>query len=171
MNPQGYPPPGAPQQPGYGYPQQPPPKKGRGCLIAALVSAGVGLVVAIVVIALLYKAAKTVGAVAMEGMNAPGTAELRASGCDVAMVMDMSKISSVFDAGSATAASSGSIVVACNVNPGHAKPSCDDVAATYVKAVGSANGSFMAQVQQQGAGQPECQKLYGPTGTFIRSMR
>src|SRR5512135_3586202 len=139
MNPQGYPPPGAPQQPGYGYPQQPPPpKKGRGCLIAALVSAGVGLVIAIVVVVFVYKAAKAVGEVAVEGMNAPGTAELRASGCDVAMVMDMSKISSMFDAGSAAASSSGSIVVACNVNPGRTAPSCDDVAKTYVKAVGSA---------------------------------
>jgi hypothetical protein len=139
-----------------------------GCLLAALIVGGVGLVLCLVVGIFVWRAAKAITAVAQEGLNAPGAAELRAAGCDAAVVMDLSKISSVFDAG----ASGGTpgVVISCSVNAGRHAPACDDLAKTYVKAVGSARSSFVVEVQPQGASRPECKKVYGPTGTFLHDQ-
>jgi hypothetical protein len=176
--PPGYPPQGyaPPPQGGYGYPpqqpppQQPPQKKGKGCLIAALVTGGVVLVLCLVVGILVWKAAKKVGEIAKEGVNAPGTSELRAAGCDLALVMDMGKLSPIFDAGATATSGTASVVVACKVDPGHTAPTCDDVAQTYVKAA-SPGGTFMAQVQTQGKSRPDCQRVYSSTGALLREMR
>jgi hypothetical protein len=171
--PQGYPQPGYPQQ-GYsgqpGFPQQPPPKKKgmSGCLLAALIVGGLGLVTVLVVGVLVVKAAKTITAAAEEGLNAPGAAELRAAGCEAAVVMDMAKISSLFDAGGGT---SESVIVSCGVAPAKPAPKCDDLAKTYAKAVGGAHGNFVVVVQPQGGGNPTCKKVYGPTGTFLHDQR
>lgn len=169
--PQGYPQQGYPQQgyPQQGYPQQPPPKKGMsGCLIAALVVGGVGVLVAIVIGIFVWKAAKAIGEVATEGLNAPGSAELRAAGCDAAVVMDMSKISAMFDAGSTSA--SESVIVSCSVTGGKTPPKCDDLAKTYAKAVGGSHGNFLVQVTPQG-GVATCKKVYSPTGTYLHDQR
>jgi hypothetical protein len=178
MNPQGYPPqPGYPQQPygqpppqGYGPPQPPPPKKMSGCLLAALIVGGLGLVVCLVVGIFIWKAAKTLTKVAEEGLSAPGSAELRAAGCDAAVVMDLSKISAIFDAGGAPGGAAG-IVISCAVNPGRKAPACDDLARTYVKAVGTVGSSFIVQVQPEGGSKPACKKVYGPMGTFLHDER
>jgi hypothetical protein len=168
---QGFPPaPGAPQgYPQQGYPQQPPPKKGMsGCVIALLIVGGLGIVIALVVGIFVWKAAKVITEAAQEGLNAPGSAELRAAGCDAALIMDMSKISTIFDAGSTSAPES--VIVSCNVAAGKAEPKCDDLAKVYVHAVGSAHGNFLVQVQSQG-GAAACKKVYGPTGTFLHDQR
>ncbi len=174
---QGYPPPpGAPQgypQQGYpqqGYPQQPPPKKGMsGCLLAALIVGGVGLVIAIVVGIFVWKAANVIGEAAKEGLNAPGAPELRAAGCEAVVIMDMSKLSSLFDAGSTSAPEN--VIVSCSVAGGKTAPTCDALAKTYVKAVGAANGNVLIQVTPQGSGVPTCKKVYSSTGTFLRDQR
>jgi hypothetical protein len=189
MNPPGYPPPGYPQQgapppgyappgyppPGYGgYPpgQPPPKKKGMsGCLIAALVVGGIGLlfVIAIVVIAVIV-GRKFVG-LAAEGMNAPGAAEIRAAGCDMAMVTDLSKVSSLFglDAGPAASNTPMAIVV-CQVSANKTAPSCKDIAATYVQAV-PPHTPFTVRVQTQGRSQEDCQEMYDATGQFVQSIK
>jgi len=164
--PPGYPQPGYPQQ---GYPQQPPPKKGmNGCLLAALIVGGVCVLIAAVVGIFIWKAAKVITAAAEDGLNAPGTAELRAAGCDAAVIMDMSKISALFDAGSTTAAES--VIVSCSVASGKTAPKCDDLAKTYAKAVGGSRGNFLVQVTPQGGAAPTCKKVYSPAGTFIRNQ-
>jgi hypothetical protein len=169
---QGYPPPPGAPQPGYpqpGYPQQPPPKKGMsGCLMAVLIVGGLGIVAAIVVGIFVWKAAQALKTIAQEGLNAPGSAELRAAGCDAAVVMDMSKISALFDAGAPSA--SETVLVTCSVTAGKAAPSCDDLAKTYAKAVGRANGNFLVEVQANGS-TPTCKKVYSPTGSFLRDQR
>jgi len=169
---QGYPPPpGAPQgYPQQGYPQQPPPKKGMsGCLLAALIVGGVGFVIAVIVGIFVWKAANVIGEAAKEGLNAPGTAELRAAGCQAVVIMDMSKISSLFDAGSTSAPEN--VIVSCSVVGGRTAPTCDALAKTYVKAVGAANGNVLIQVTPQGSGVPSCKKVYSSTGTFLRDQR
>jgi hypothetical protein len=164
MNPQAYPQQGYPAQPGYGGPQPPQKKKMSGCVIALIVVGSVGLLLCLVIGFFIWKATKMITQVAEEGLNAPGSAELRAAGCDAAVVLDLAKVSSLFDAGSTPGATG--IVVSCAVNPGHASPACDDLAKTYVKAVGGASGNFVVQVQPQG-GQPTCKKVYSPKGVFL----
>jgi hypothetical protein len=169
-SPPGYPQPGYSQQ-GYpqpGYPQPPPPKKGmNGCLLAALIVGGVCILIAAVVGIFVWKAAKVITAAAEEGLNAPGTAELRAAGCDAAVIMDMSKISSLFDAGTTSAGES--VIVSCSVVAGKTAPKCDDLAKTYVKAVGGSRGNFLVQVTPQSGGAPMCKKVYSSSGTFMHN--
>jgi hypothetical protein len=182
MNPGYPPPPGHPQPPGYpqppqqnypqqpGFPQQPPKKKGMsGCVLALLIVGGLGTVIALVIGIFVWKAAKTITAAAEEGLNAPGAAELRAAGCDAAVVMDMAKISPLFEAGAG--ATSESLIVSCSVAAGKPAPKCDDLAKTYVKAVGGAHGNFIVVAQPQGGGSPVCKKVYDPAGTFLRNER
>lgn len=165
---QGYPQQGYPQQPG--SPQQPPPKKGMsGCVIALLIVGGLGALFALIIGIFAWRATKTLTAAATEGLNAPGTAELRAAGCDAAVVMDMAKISSLFEAGVGNA--SESVIVSCSVSPGKTGPKCDDLAKTYTKAVGSPRGNFVVIVQPQGGGNPTCKRAYGPTGALLRDER
>jgi hypothetical protein len=174
MNPQGYPqqgypqqPPGYPPQQGYGPPQGPPPRKGmNGCLLAALIVGGISIVVAAVAGIFIYKAARAITQVAEEGLNAPGSAELRAAGCQAAVVMDLSKISALFDAGGTPGAAPG-IVISCATSPGKKAPTCDDLAKTYATAVPSTRSDFIVQVQPQGGSKPECKKVYGPKGNFL----
>ncbi len=183
MNPQGYPQQGYPPQPpgyppgqgqGYGPPQGPPGppvKKGmNGCLLAALIVGGIGIVVAAVAGIFIYKAAKTLTQVAEDGLNAPGSAELRAAGCEAAVVMDLSKLSALFDAGGAQGGTPG-IVISCATRPGKAGPTCDDLAKTYVKAVGNPRSDFIVQVQPQGVAKADCKKVYSAKGMFLRDER
>ena len=58
MNPQGYPQQGYPPPQGYGPPQQPPPKKMSGCVLALVIVAGLGLLLAVVVGIFVWKASK-----------------------------------------------------------------------------------------------------------------
>jgi hypothetical protein len=169
--PPGYPQPGYPQQgyPQQGYPQPPPPKKGmNGCLLAALIVGGVCVLIAAVVGIFIWKAAKVITAAAEDGLNAPGTTELRAAGCDAAVIMDMSKISALFDAGSTSATES--VIVSCSVTAGKTAPKCDDLAKTYAKAVGGSHGNFLVQVTPGGGGVATCKKVYSPNGTFMHNQ-
>jgi hypothetical protein len=176
MNPQGYPqqggyaPPGYPPQ-GYGYPPgppQPPQKKGMsGCLIAALVVGGLGLLAIIAFVVVVAIIAKKAVGLAQEGMNAPGSAEIRALGCDVGMVTDVSKVGAMFglDAGSGPGAAQA-IVVCQMTSPQKAAPTCKEVAQTYVKAA-TPPGKFTVQVRANGRSQPYCQEIYNEKGVLL----
>ncbi len=188
MNPPGYPPPGYPQQgappPGYpppGYPPQgyggyppgqpPPKKKGMsGCLIAALIVGGLGLLLVIAIVVIAIVVGRKVVGLASEGLNAPGAAEIRAAGCDMAMVTDLSKVTSVFgiDAGP-NAAHTPMTIVVCQVAASKTAPSCKDIATTYVKAV-PPHAEFTVRVQTQGKAKEDCQEMYDAKGTFVQTL-
>ena len=181
MNPPGYgypqqgaPPPGYPPPQGYGYPQQPPPpqKKGlSGCAIAAIIVGSLALVAFIGVAIVVFFVAKKVRGMAEEGLNAPGSAEIRAAGCDVGMVTDLSKVGAMFgvDAGAA-AADGSSVIILCQMTSQKPAPSCKDVAGTYVKAV-TPPGQFTVQVSAQGRPQPMCQEIYSQKGVLLPTVR
>jgi hypothetical protein len=141
----------------------------NGCLLAALIVGGLVVFVGIVGAIFVWKAAKAITQVAEQGLNAPGAAELRAAGCDAAVVMDMSKISSLFDAGGASSGTEG-ILISCSTTAGRAAPSCDDLAKTYVKAVGAPGTNILVEVQPRGA-PPTCKKVYGPKGNYLHDQR
>lgn len=169
------------------YPQQmypaPPPKKGMsGCVIALLIVGSLGLVGAIIAGVGIYAIAtsdagktafKVIGEttkIAEKGMKAPGTPEIRALGCEQAMVIDMKDfavlMNDILDAGADASAADG-LMVTCQVRSGGKPPSCDDVASTYVGAVGVASSQFMVSVTRQGNSNPLCQATYDSTGSLI----
>ena len=172
-----------------------PPKKkssGSGCLIAALIVGGLVLLVLLIGGIALFQATRTgkgkaiLGMItegvkmAEEGMNAPGAAEVRELGCDQAFVMDMSRFiefveplatdgDKPFDKKKFEKEFSGPIV-ACRMTLLGDPPTCDEVAATYVKALGgSAPQPFKVIVQAQGRGGSQCFASYSANGTRTSS--
>jgi len=161
----------------------PPPKKGvSGCVIALAIVGGIVLLGGIAAGIGIYAFAtsdigkttfKVLGEgtkIVQEGMKAPGTPEIRALGCEQAMVLDMKDfaalMSDILDAGPDAAMPEG-LMVTCQVRSASRAPSCDDVAATYVGAVGVARSQFVVSVQQQGNSNPLCQSTYDATGAFV----
>lgn len=159
---------------------QPPRKSGMsGCLIALTVvgvvavlgTCGAGVTVYLVATSKAGKATiKLVGGatkIAAEGASAPGTPELRALGCDPAMVMDAKEVADLLndalDAGVQMTGAEG-LLVTCQVPARSAAPTCDDVAKTYVRAVGRARADFTVNVQKQGEPGPVCETSYDPEG-------
>jgi hypothetical protein len=170
-------------------PQQPPPpqKKGMsGCMIAFIVVSIIGVLGALVVGIVVYLVAtssagktaiKLVGEsteLAQKGMTAPGTAELRALGCEQAMVLDMKDVGNmmndVLDAGLGDASISG-LMVQCTIARNHsAAISCDDAASTYVRAIGgTASDEFVVTVQRHGDSRKLCESSYDATGKLVGS--
>lgn len=168
-------------------PHQTTRKKGmHGCVVALLIFGGICLVGAIVagVGAFAFvqsdvgqKAIRVVGEgkrLSDKGQSAPGAAELRAHGCDVALVLDgrdydelnqlLEDASSIADSGVGDMK-----IIACQVQTGHPIPSCDDLAATYLAAVGGeAKFGFAVNVQQNGS-EPVCRSTYDAHGSLVMS--
>jgi hypothetical protein len=142
-----------------------------GCLIAALVVGGLGLLFIIGIVVFIVVIAKKAVDIAKEGINAPGAAEIRAAGCDVGVVTDMAKFGSTFgfDAGAAGGSTPTAIVV-CQVAANKAAPSCQDIAGVYVNAVQPA-GQFTVLVQTQGTSVSQCQGLYSPKGALVQKLK
>ncbi len=166
--------------PGRGYPPGvPAPKKsGHGCLIALGITGGVLLLLAILVGVVVHRAAtspegrKVLGMVrdtarvVGESASAPGTKELRDLGCESAMVMDLNSWLKVFAADAGPPKSTGQLelFVICAAGMFKTPPSCEQVAQTYVRAVGSARGPFQVMVQKQGRNKPVCAVCYDQSG-------
>ena len=103
-----------------------------------------------------------------KGLNAKGTGELRELGCDQAFVIDMEKVadklSDLSDAGR-SGAKFVRLQVGCVTTGFTAPPSCEQIASTYVKAVGGrATGSFLVTAKGQVDQKPRCQKFYEADG-------
>ena len=169
-------------------PQQPPPqKKGMsGCMIAFIVVSVIGVLGAIVVGVVVYlvvtsnagkTAIKLVGEgpeLAQKGLNAPGTAELRALGCEQAMVLDMKDVGNmmndVFDAGVGVGDGGASgLIVQCTLGRRSSTVvDCDTAAKTYVTAVGgTAKDEFVVTVQRQGDSHKLCESSYDTSGALV----
>jgi hypothetical protein len=163
----------------------PAPKKRSGCLIAVVIVGGLaGLVCLGSAIAMLVAARSDTGKKVFEafdrgvkfaekGITAPGAAEVRALGCPQAVVMDMKeamRIAELFvDAGIKDDAELSMMMVSCSAKYGDDKvlPSCEEIAATYAKAVKSER-EFQVEVKRGGKQKPECRADFAPDGTFLR---
>ena len=164
-------------------------KSGKGCLIAVAVAGGIAVLLGIAAGIFMYKFATSkegravisiVGEgtdIAKESLTAPGTKELRDMGCATAAVLDMERMTKLVtrfvDAGRSNASKLPfRMMVTCQ--PGsfsNTSPACDDVARTYVTAVGRAPGRFCAQVMRQGGNnKPVCRKLYAADGTPLGDL-
>lgn len=103
--------------------------------------------------------------VAVEGERAPGTVELRALGCDPAIVVDMARL-----LGGASRIEPGEprTMVTCDVAASGDPPGCDRVAVTYFRAIGGTAGDPVAvRVLRGGAAAPVCSHLYAPNGADL----
>ena len=161
-------------------PGNPPPpaaaKKGpSGCLVALAIVGGIVALIGLAVGVVAYRFAtspdgkKIVSAVASgatliaKAQNAPGTAELRARGCKPVMVIDAADVEAIAEAfgdgGTPSVSDDERVHVQCVPARGVAAPTCNDVAATYVAAVGRAAGPFAVTVGASGSA-PMCTGRY-----------
>ncbi|MFW5920530.1 MAG: hypothetical protein ACOCUS_01720 [Polyangiales bacterium] len=194
IHPQQQPPPGygagPPQQMGHPPPQPPPQRKkgmGKGCVIALVVSGALVLVCGGVATWLGYevysnpevqKVGRAVGEgieVSQEAMNQPGTDELRAAGCDQAMVMLPEHMKRVMravepDGGTQDDPDFPPMVICQYQYGGGDTLSCEQVATTYGDAITAPPAELGVQVQRQGGGRPICSGRYGPDGTRLGSL-
>jgi hypothetical protein len=100
-----------------------------------------------------------------EGARARGTPELRALGCDHALVVDMARL--LGDAGHVREGEPR-FMVTCDVAPTASIPSCEQVEATYYAALGGlAEGNVGIRVSRSGSGTPSCSRLYAPNGADL----
>ena len=115
-----------------------------------------------------------------EATTAPGTQELRESGCEMAMVMAFTRMFEVLKEISPEVAQEASkqkmpgngTVVMCQIRAGATDaPDCPDVARTYGAAVPKPPVSFGVMVQEPGSREPRCQGTYSPDGTYIGMVR
>ena len=100
-----------------------------------------------------------------QGMNAKGTAELRAQGCSNAVVVDMQRLM-----GSASSIRPGEprYMVTCDVPSAQAAPTCEKLAATYFGALGgSADANVCVRVSVVGSPGPACSRLFAPSGADL----
>lgn len=175
----GLPPYPSPGQPPFGAP--PPRKKGMstGCLIAVLVTIGMFAAVGAVAFFIAYKIGSNkdvqnvMGAlgdgakIIAEAQAAPGTAELRALGCDQAMAIDASKmqklVGSFVDAGAAPPPEVERIVM-CQIDSFTVAPACDDAARAYVRG-GRPTRKFMLTVAVNK--KQTCGGIYDASGKML----
>jgi hypothetical protein len=145
---------------------EPPKKKRSGCLtFLALVGAGALLVGSVVMfVAWRHGWLEKVwhgGKIAYEGMNAPGTKELHALGCNQSMVVNADDVGRLIGK---DGPHDVAIVVVCMVS-GETAPSCNDVAEAYVQALdGGAGSPFAVTVRNNGTGK-HCTERYAADGT------
>ena len=166
-------------------PQPRPKKSGNGCLIALAVVGGLAVLLVVVVGAGIWRFAGTKEGKAMfsaigeatkaaaEAQSAPGAAEVRALGCDQAMVVDVARMSKLFEQldASAPRKEEYSVMVMCQVGLlGHGAPTCDEVAGAYRTAVGTLPGPFVAHVKHQGRSGEVCSTLYDAGGKKVRDL-
>src|SRR6267143_5291590 len=104
----------------------------------------------------------------MRAAQAPGTSDLKKTLCrDAALVLDLDEFHELQKLLQAPQGPSHAHVqVICD--PGNASPvpACDDVARTWLKAVGSTRGDFEAVVKV-GATKIHCARVYSSTGEYI----
>lgn len=171
------------------------PPKRSGCMLALYVLFGVGLFVLVAgaigtwVFLQTEQGQKVVKAVKqgtewmIEASQAPGTAELREAGCEMALVSEMSKAFDLFmtlvpddEKKSETrekmeaAGLAERLLVLCTLpRIGVSEPNCEDLARTYGDAVPTAPESFFLVAMRQGNDAPSCQGIYAPDGTLLET--
>ena len=172
------------------------PPKRSGCMVALYVLFGVGLFVIVgggiatwlflqteqgqKVIEVVKQGAEWM----TEASQAPGTAELRDAGCEMALVSEMSKAFDLFmtlvpdeeaksealEQMEAAGDLHERLLVMCTLpRIGLADLDCGRFARTYSEAVPTAPESFLLVVIRQGDDAPSCQGIYSTDGTLLQT--
>jgi len=162
---------------GQGYPQQPQPKKGKGCWIAAAIVGVLLLVLGAGAVFFCVALMKKGREIAEQGRNAPGAKELETLGCMPGLVLDLQATAGIMGMSDAAASglpwSEGRYIVSCTASSSEA-PTCEEVKDVYLAAVPSPGGRFVTQVtagRNQGRQVTLCKKLYEASGVFVKDLR
>jgi hypothetical protein len=166
--------------------QPPPPRAGllpRGCWIALIITGALAVILVAVAAVAVYaisqhpdvqRVARVVGGamhVMGEAAAAPGTGELRAMGCDRAMVFDTSRLAELAreleDDELQRGADPEVRLVVCQRVSVDAVPECDAVAQRYVQAVPTQPGPFTVMVQSVQEQQTRCMSRYAADGQLM----
>jgi hypothetical protein len=150
----------------------------RGCLIALLVLGGLAGLACLVGGLVLWRASKdpdlqkVMGALGkgadlvMKGAKAPGAAELRAAGCEQALVLPLGEMlalaSEFVDAGSLDDAAVG-MAITCTTKADLGAPTCEKLAKVYVKAA-APTAPFMLSVQSMAESKSLCDVTFDASG-------
>ena len=164
---------------------KPDPKKGRGCLRALGIALGIVFVVTLVAAGLLYRYvqtpegrkifvfAKGVTKVMAGGFTAPGAKELRALGCQQAIVVDGQDLDRVVDeaedAGTPpehVVVRASPVIVSCSVGLAGTSLTCVDVFKAYQAAVPPSARRVAVTVQSAG-GKKICDETFDPDGSSV----
>ena len=107
-----------------------------------------------------------------EAQSAPGAAEVRALGCEQAMVLDTERMAKLFEQLDASAGHSDDfgVMVMCQVGALGTPPTCDQVAHAYHAAVGTPPRPYAANVRHQGRAGEICSTLYDTSGKKVRDL-
>jgi hypothetical protein len=148
------------------------PGSGRGCVLAiGLFAAGVVLVGGVGLglawhsglLGKLHRGVK----LAYDGSNAPGAKELRAMGCDQAMILNADDLAPLV--GKTAAPRAEKIIVTC-IGRSTAVPSCDDAALAYAHAIGPPQGGFIVTVRKTDGKGEHCMGRYAEDGALARAL-
>ncbi|MCP4003962.1 MAG: hypothetical protein GY725_07180 [bacterium] len=127
----------------------------------------------------LVKGAQELVELVTQAQNAPGAEELRALGCDQAMIMDVGRMMQILgtlggvdppDLGEDV--SDDTLMVLCSMNSSSAgAPTCEQIASTYA----AASNATQPFVIFAGENEPEsseqaCQGLYSPYGELLSEL-
>ena len=133
----------------------------NGCLLAFGIIVGIFVLGGLITAFFVYRyvnseegkkvvsAVTSSAALIAEATNAPGAKELRAIGCDTAMIVDVNRMQAIadtFDAGRDAFNGGARTVVSCQPQWGHPSPECDAVAETYIGVVKRAPSPFAVTV-------------------------
>lgn len=173
------------------------PPKRSGCIVALYVLFGAGLFLLVaggiaVWVFLQSEQGQKIVEVASQGLEwmteasqAPGTAELREAGCDVALVSEMSRAfelvmtlvpdeeqkSEVLEKMGAAGNLQEQLLVMCTLpRLGLGEPDCSKFARTYSEAVPAGPETMFLLVMRQGADAPSCQGIYSTDGTLLENL-
>lgn len=145
--------------------------------MALLVAGGLALLVGVLGVVLVFRAAasedgqkvmKAIGKganLAAKGINAPGTQEVREAGCPEAFVLDMAdmlELIEIFSDGGTKDVGVG-VMVTCQGSFG-TLPSCDEVAKAYLSAKDIPRGNFVVMVKTKNQKKEQCAQRYSETG-------
>ncbi|MBL8910537.1 MAG: hypothetical protein JNM17_07510 [Archangium sp.] len=155
----------------------------RGCLVALAVAGGLMIIVLVISGIVIWQAAqsengqkvlKAIGkgaSLATKGLNAPGAEEARQLGCPEAFVLDMNdmfELIEIFDTDGGMEKAKDElgpkVMLMCQ---GYGTlPTCDELAAAYVKVPDRTRGEFAVLVQAKN-GRKECSNKYSDDGTYL----
>jgi hypothetical protein len=120
-----------------------------------------------------------------EAIQAPGTTELRAAGCEMALVSEASQAADLFRTLLPSQEQTSQMLeqmeaagnlrerqlVMCSIaSADRADPSCEELAQTYGEAVHRPSESFFLVVIRQSDDSPQCQGLYSADGTLLETI-
>jgi hypothetical protein len=155
---------------------EPKKKSKRGCLIAVIVVAAVILLIIIALVAggIFFMKSETgqkivgLAGAMMEGSKAPGTAELKAMGCEQALVVDAEKFNDLLqlaDRELPLAEEFKGKLVICQAPSAGTAINCEDVARTYRGTFGETAPHPFAAAVTKDLKSMDCIQFYSSDGT------